>query len=67
MVSTLRYCDLTEPQRRMLDRAAADEDGYAMYWTRWDKRVGRNLADLGLGETDWYSFRLNESGRALTK
>jgi hypothetical protein len=57
--------DLTEPQRRLLDRAAADDDGFYGCSTIADGRVSRNLEAIGLGEATAYAFWINEVGRTI--
>lgn len=60
---------LTDPQRAMLKKAAANADGKAPAGLMdGPKRTARKLEELGLGETYFYGclmFRINEAGREL--
>lgn len=58
---------LTEPQRKLLERAVATEDGFASCWTSADVRVGKRLAAMGLGESCAPYFEINDAGRAALR
>jgi len=58
--------DLTEPQRRLLDRANSEPDGVTVLWTRGESNAARNLAAFGLG-VHGINFIINDAGRRLAR
>lgn len=64
-MSTTR-ADLTEPQKKLIDRAAEESDGRIVLWTGAETRVAKRLVAMGFGELG-SCFGVNAAGRLLAE